>query len=494
MQQKLTVNTQASVGRISKHIYGHFAEHLGRGIYGGIWVGEDSPIENVKGIRRDVIDALRRLRVPVLRWPGGCFADEYHWKDGVGPRNSRRRMVNTHWGGGVEHNQFGTHEFLTLCELLGCEPYISGNVGSGTVQEMQEWVEYINFDGASPMTEWRRENGRDEPWSLKYFGVGNESWGCGGNMRPEYYADVYRRYQTFVRNYRNQRIYKIACGASDGNLQWTEVLMSEAKEYMDGLSLHYYTIPGTFSDKGSATDFEEDAWFTTMKKALLMDDLLYNHSIIMDKYDPDKRIGLIVDEWGTWFDVEPDTNPGYLYQQNTLRDALVAAISLNIFNHHCHRVHMANIAQTVNVLQSMILTSEDAMVLTPTYHVFDMYQVHQDAQLLEIHYDTDSYRHREETIPGVHASASRDDEGRVHVTICRLNPNDSCEFALELDRVPKSVAGTILTADDMQVHNTFEDPSAVVPKPFTDITLAGTKVTVTLPPKSVILLTMPVVE
>ena len=313
----------------------------------------------------------------MLRWPGGCFADEYHWRDGIGPYEDRPKTINTHWGGVVEDNSFGTHEFFHLCELLGADPYICGNVGSGTIQEMREWIEYITFDGPSSLAELRKANGREKPWKLPYFGVGNESWGCGGNMRPEYYADLYRRYSTYVRNFSDNRIYKIACGASDFDFRWTEVLMREAGRFMDGLSLHYYTVPGDWSNKGSATEFDEREWFVTMKKTLVMDDLITRHSSIMDYYDPEKRVGLIVDEWGTWYDVEPGTNPGFLYQQNTLRDALVAGINLNIFNNHCDRVHMANLAQTVNVLQAMILTEGERMVLTPTYHVFYMYKVHQ---------------------------------------------------------------------------------------------------------------------
>ncbi|NAP01526.1 alpha-N-arabinofuranosidase, partial [Halomonas sp. MG34] len=326
----IIINTDVGEGTINKNIYGHFAEHLGRCIYEGIWVGEDSSISNTKGIRNDVMQALKNIDIPVLRWPGGCFADEYHWKDGVGPAENRKRMVNTHWGGVVENNHFGTHEFMLLCELLGTEPYICGNVGSGSVQEMSEWVEYMTFDGESPMANWRKENGQKEPWKLKYFGVGNENWGCGGNMRPEYYADLYRQYQTYCRNYGENTLYKIAGGANVDDFNWTEVLMREAAPLMDGLSLHYYVHPGGFENKGSAVDFTEDEWDITMKKALFIEELIMKHGTIMDKYDPEKRIGMIIDEWGTWFDVEKGTNPGFLYQQNTIRDAIVAGVSLNI--------------------------------------------------------------------------------------------------------------------------------------------------------------------
>ncbi|HEX3077188.1 MAG TPA: alpha-L-arabinofuranosidase C-terminal domain-containing protein, partial [Lachnospiraceae bacterium] len=381
---KYVVNVSKKKARIDKNIYGNFSEHLGRCIYEGLYVGEDASIENIDGIRVDVLNALKAMKLPVLRWPGGCFADEYHWKDGIGPKENRKKMINTHWGGVVEDNSFGTHEFLHLCELLGCEPYINGNVGSGTVQEMSEWVEYMTFDGLSPMAQLREDNGRKEPWKVKYFGVGNENWGCGGNMRPEYYADLYRRFGTYVRNYGDNKIFKIACGPNSDDYNWTEVLMKNAGTFMDGLSLHYYTLPNdSWTDKGAATGFDKDAYYKTLKKTLFMEELITKHSTIMDRYDSEKRVAMIVDEWGTWYNVEEGTNPGFLYQQNTMRDALVAGINLNIFNKHADRVRMANIAQLVNVLQSVILTEGEKMILTPTYHVFEMYSAHQDNELLD---------------------------------------------------------------------------------------------------------------
>jgi alpha-L-arabinofuranosidase len=492
MKNNVIVNADITKGKINKNIYGHFAEHLGRCIYEGIWVGEDSAIPNTKGIRNDVLAALKNINVPVLRWPGGCFADEYHWKDGVGPRENRKRMVNTHWGGVVENNHFGTHEFMLLCELLECEPYICGNVGSGTVQEMSEWVEYMTFEGESPMANWRRENGQDEPWKLKYFGVGNENWGCGGNMRPEYYADLYRRYQTYVRNYGGNKIYKIAGGANVDDYNWTEVLMKNAHWLMDGLSLHYYTIPGDFwLGKGSAVDFPEDEWFITMKKALHMDELITKHSTIMDKYDPDKRIGMIIDEWGTWFDVEPGTNPGFLYQQNTIRDALVAGLHFNIFHNHADRVQMTNIAQTVNVLQAMILTEGEKMILTPTYHVFDMYKVHQDAELLAVDSTFGSYENNGVTLPQVTVSASKNTEGIVHISLCNIDHQNEAVLDLDLRGVigvESKVSGTIITADSMNAHNTFEQPEVVKPAAFTGVSVENNKLSIKLPAMSVVTL------
>ena len=389
---KYVINAENKKSKINKEIYGHFSEHLGRCIYEGLYVGENSDIPNTNGMRNDVVEALKEMKIPVLRWPGGCFADEYHWKDGIGPKENRKKMINTHWGGVVEDNSFGTHEFFELCRQLGCKAYINGNVGSGTVQEMSEWVEYMTFEGVSPMADQRKENGHEEAWTVDYFGVGNENWGCGGNMTPEYYGNLYRRYQTYVRDYnQDKKIFKIACGPNVDDYEWTEGVMKTCFRhcpenmhgFMDGLSLHYYTHPEGWQIKGSATDFDDKVWYKTLAKTLYMETLLNRHGAIMDKYDPEKQVGLIVDEWGTWFTVEPGTNPGFLYQQNTMRDALVAGINLNLFNRHSDRVKMANIAQLVNVLQSVILTDGPEMIKTPTYHVFKMYSAHQDATLVD---------------------------------------------------------------------------------------------------------------
>lgn len=486
---KMVVNTGIKRGTINKNIFGHFSEHLGRCIYEGIWVGKDSPIPNTNGMRNDVIEALRELKVPLLRWPGGCFADEYHWMDGIGAYEKRPEMINTHWGGVTENNHFGTHEFLEFCELIEAEPYINGNVGSGTVQEMQQWVEYITSDGKSPMTDLRRENGREEPWKLKYFGVGNESWGCGGNMLPEYYADEFRRYGTYVRNFGGNKVYKIACGPNTDDYNWTEVLMRKAADNMDGLSLHYYTIPGSWSEKGSATEFDEAEWFTTMKKTLFMDELLVKHKEIMDKYDADKRVGIIVDEWGSWYEAEIGTNPGFLNQQNTLRDALIAGINLNIFNSHCDRVHMANIAQLVNVLQAVILTEGEKMLLTPTYHVFKMYAVHQDAQLLEIEFENAEYKYGDEKIPQLSVSSSIDAEGKIHISLCNLDPNKEIELSCELKGTNrKKVSGTILTANEINAMNTFGNPEMVTEASFDTAKIEDNNIIVTLPAKSIVVL------
>lgn len=486
---QLTINSDQTLSQIDRQIYAHFSEHLGRCIYEGIWVGEDSPIPNTKGIRNDVLEALKEIQIPGLRWPGGCFADEYHWKDGIGPNEQRKRMINTHWGGVVENNHFGTHEFMQLCELLDCEPIICGNVGSGTVQEMSEWVEYMTFDGVSPMAELRAENGRQEAWSLKYFGVGNENWGCGGNMRPEYYADLYRRYQTYVRNYGDNKIFKIACGANSNDYRWTEVMMREAHQFMDGLSLHYYTLPtSNWAQKGAATNFPENEWIATLKKAQFMDELITKHSAIMDQYDPSKRVALIVDEWGTWYDVEPGTNPGFLYQQNSIRDALVAALTFNIFHDHSDRVRMANIAQVVNVLQAVILTEGDKMILTPTYHVFNMYKVHQDAKLLQFHLESEDFESHGETMKAVSATASINEAGVINISLAHVNPTQATTVNIDLRGLTSdqfTVSATELTATALDAHNTFEQPDHVAPTAFSNYEVNGSKLTLTLSPMSV---------
>lgn len=486
----LVVHADTPKGIINRNLYGQFAEHLGRVIYDGLWVGEDSKIPNTRGIRNDVIAALRKLNIPVLRWPGGCFADEYHWRDGVGPRAQRPRRLNTWWGNVIETNAFGTHEFMDLCELIGADAYVGGNVASGTPQEMQEWIEYMTSDSDSSLANLRRQNGRDKPWKLPYVAVGNENWGCGGNMRPEYYADVYKRYATFVKNYSGNHITRIASGASDSNYAWTEVMMSQAAKNMQGLSLHYYTLPtGDWNKKGSATQFAEDAWHSTLARTLSMDEFIQKHSAIMDKYDPQKHVGLMVDEWGTWYDGEPGKNLGMLYQQNSLRDAIVAGINLNIFNRHSDRVQMANIAQMVNVLQAMILTNQEKMIVTPTYHVFEMYKVHQGATLIPVDLTAPQYSLAGASIPSLHTSASRDSAGKLHISIVNLDANRSAQVATRISgATPRNITGRVLTAAAINTTNTFEKPDALRPMPFTDFKVEGDHINLKLPAKSVVVL------
>ena len=487
-QANIIISTDLGTQTINRHIYGHFSEHLGHCIYGGYWVGGDAVIPNTRGIRNDVVEALKKTQIPNLRWPGGCFADEYHWMDGIGPRENRPKMINTHWGGVTEDNSFGTHEFLDLCEQLGAEPVICGNVGSGSVEEMSKWVEYINFDGVSPMADLRRKNGRDKPWNVKYWGVGNENWGCGGNMTADFYADQYRRYATFARNYGNNRLMKIAGGANSTDYNWTETLMRDVPHHlMWGISLHYYTT--NWENKGSATKFGEKEDFETLERCLNVETTLDRHITIMDKYDPAKRIALVVDEWGTWWDVEPGTNPGFLFQQNTLRDAVVAGLSLNYFNERCDRIKMANIAQTVNVLQSLIFTDGEKMLLTPTYHVFEMYKVHQDATLLPIDVNCGTYAMDGRELASISASASMDDGGTVHISVVNIEPSEKINLLIDLRGGDFSeVSARILTAPELNTHNTYEKPEEVKPAVFKEVKIKKNILSLDMPAKSIIML------
>jgi alpha-L-arabinofuranosidase len=485
-QTKITVQPDMAKEKINPEIYGHFAEHLGRLIYGGIIIEPDSKLDNIRGFRTDVIAALKEMKVPLLRWPGGCFADTYNWRDGIGPKQDRPSIVNVHWGGVTEDNSFGTHEFFDFCELIGAEPYVCLNVGSGSVREASQWVEYITSNNPSPMTDLRKANGRDKPWDIKYFGIGNENWGCGGHMTPEYYADLYRNYATYCGGAK----FKIAGGANVDDYNWTEVMMQKLNHHkflMQGLSLHNYTFTNRWEDKGSATEFDEAAWHRTLRNTLRMEELVTRHSTIMDKYDPNKQVGLMVDEWGTWFNVEPGTNPGFLYQQNTLRDALVAGINLNIFNNHCDRVKMANIAQMVNVLQAVILTKGDEMLLTPTYYVFKMYNVHHGATMVPLNVQTDQYTINNSSIPNVNASASMKDNV-MSMTLCNLNAAKSSKIEIDLGRFEaKAVKGQIVTGENMNDYNDFGKLEKVTLKDFSVAKPKNGKLTIELPAKSVVL-------
>ncbi len=487
----LTIRAGEAGPVISRHIYGHFAEHLGRAIYDGLWVGPKSPIPNTRGLRNDVIEALRKIKIPNLRWPGGCFADQYHWRDGIGAPDTRPRRVNIHWGGVVEDNSFGTHEFLDFAELIGADPYIAANVGSGSPQEMADWIEYTTFDGDSDLAKLRQANGRKQPWKVPFLGIGNENWGCGGRMTPEYYSDLYRRFSVYARDWGGNQLQRIAAGPGGTELKWLDVIAERVKQGVQGISLHYYTLGNTWQDKLPATGFPERDWYAVLRDALKIDQLLVDAEKIMDKHDPNGRIGLYVDEWGTWYAPAPGMNPAFLYQQNTIRDAVVAAATFNIFHRHAKRVKMANIAQLVNVLQAPILTEGSKMVLTPTYHVFDMYQVHQDATFLPIDIKTDNSTLGNDSLPTVTASASRDTQGRVHVSLVNLDPKSAAAVEARVDGAAfASVSGRVLTAPAMDTHNTFDAPNRVQPAAFSGATLQGSSLKVQLPPRSVVVLAL----
>lgn len=493
-QNTITIDVAAAKDTISKNIYGHFSEHLGRCVYGGLYIGDTiTSIPNRNGIRLDVLAALKKMKVPVLRWPGGCFADTYHWKDGVGPKDQRPSMLNVWWGNTKEDNSFGTNEFLNLCEELGAEPYLSGNVGSGTPGELSDWVKYTTHpNGSGPMTDLRMANGRNTPWQVRFWGLGNEAWGCGGNMTVEHYANIYRQYATFMTDWNNSdKLYRIASGASDDDYHWTEVLMKELPASMfDALGLHHYSVID-WNKKGSATQFSEEQYFTTMQRALLMEELVTKHSAIMDKYDPQKKKALAVDEWGGWYDVEPGTNPAFLFQQNTMRDAMIAGSNLNIFNNHADRVKMANLAQIVNVLQAVILTEGDKILLTPTYHVMEMYNVHHDALMLPLKVTSADYKLGKETLKAVNASASKDKNGVTHISLVNIDPNKEQTLSIDVSGASyKAVSGRILKSARMQDYNSFDNPEKIRPVAYDGAKLAGNKLTLTLPAASVVVIAL----
>ena len=492
--EKYLINPNQKIAKINKDIYGHFSEHLGRCIYDGIFVGENSKIPNVNGMRTDVVEALKEMGLPVLRWPGGCFADEYHWKDGIGDKSTRKKMVNTHWGGVVEDNSFGTHEYFELCRQLGCDTYVNGNVGSGTVQEMNEWVEYMTFDGVSPMAKLREKNGDKNPFDLKYFGVGNESWGCGGNMTPEYYGDLFRRYNVYCRNYNADKpLIRIACGPNGGDYHWTKKVMEKVKDHADGIALHYYTVPtGHWHKKGSATEFDTKEYKSTIAKAYHMEELVTNHLAMMDSVRPNGRVKLIVDEWGTWYDVEPGTNPGFLYQQNTMRDAIVAGLTLNIFNKHADRIMMANIAQTVNVLQAVLLTEGDKMVKTPTYYVFKMYKEHQENTLVGSYITTDTLHSDldNKDYPQLTESASVNENGVIYSTVTNNSHNKAAKIKCQIaDTKVGSIKAEILTGECHEL-NDFDDGNRVKTAEFTDFRQLRDGFTANIPACSVVKFTI----
>ena len=483
VEATLTVTQEAAGPRIEPTIYGQFVEHLGSGVYGGLWVGPDSKIPNTRGWRNDVTAALRKLKVPVVRWPGGCFADDYDWRDGIGDPAKRPVRVNKNWGNVLENNSVGTHEFMDFSEMLGADVYLAGNMGSMPPRAMAQWLEYMTSDSQSTLAQERRRNGRDKPWKVKYFGIGNESWGCGGSMRPEYAANVHRQYATFLR----APVTRVASGDGEGNDEVTEVMMARAQGSMDALSLHYYTVPNGWDHKGAATGFDALGWAKMLQTAMGMEGRIARTSQIMDKHDPQKRVALFVDEWGTWHDAEPGTNGAFLYQQNTLRDAMVAALTFDIFHRHTERVKMANIAQMVNVLQAMVLTDGDKMLLTPTYHLFDMYQPFQGATPLKTTLQTPNYRQGDIVLPAVDVSVARGVDGATYIALVNLDPQHPARVQTNLSQPAK---GRILSATAMDAHNSFDHPATVLPTPYT-AALVGGRLTLDLPPKSIVVVAVP---
>ena len=484
----VTIDTNKTGAEIDRHIYGQFTEHLGRGIYEGIWVGENSKIPNIHGYRQDVVEALRKIHVPVVRWPGGCFADLYNWRDGIGPRAKRPVRINVHWGGVTDDNSFGTHEFMNFAELIGADPYVSINVGSLTPYDAAQWVEYMTSDEKASLANERRKNGRAKPWQLKYLGIGNETWGCGGNMSGDYAASVNARYSTFVNAPADMGMIKVASGAS-GNIgdpvAFTDAMMKSAGR-MQALSFHYYAMPVDRDARGPATGFSEGQWASELSLARDMEGYVSKVSAVMDKYDPSKKVGLYVDEWGSWYDQEPGSHPGFLYQQNSLRDAEVAALTLNIFHRHTDRVKLAAIAQMINVLQAMILTDKEKMLLTPTYHIFDMYQPFMGATPYAATVSGPEYRNGDKHMPMADVSAARTKDGKLVLSIVNTDPGHAVQVVTNLTGTAQ---GRILTAFAMDAHNTFAEPNLVHPVPFHGSTEGG-KLSFDMPAKSVAVVTV----
>jgi alpha-L-arabinofuranosidase len=478
--------------RISRHIYGQFAEHLGRCIYDGIWVKPESKIPNINGYRKDVVEALKAIKIPNLRWPGGCFADDYHWRDGIGPRDARPRTVNIHWGNYVEDNSFGTHEFMDLCELLECDAYVALNVGSGTPAQMRAWLEYMTFEEDSTLVRERKKNGRENAWRLPFVGIGNENWGCGGDMTPEFYSNLYNQFAVYARNFGRNKLTKVACGVNAEDYNWAEVVLEKGR-HLQALSWHYYSLDGPWSKKGGALDGDEGAWHRLLHAGVKLDEILSKANAIWEKKDPQNKVDIFFDEWGTWHRTEQGDTA--LYQQNTIRDAVLASASLDIFHRHAKRVKMTNIAQVVNVLQAMILTEapggKDRMVLTPTYHVFDLYKVHHDAMHAPVDLDVPTYDLEGRSIPSLSATASVDDKKTLHVSLTNLHSSKRADLSIDLKGISASkVTGRLLTAEALNAHNTFEQPENVKLVDFNDVKIEGGVLKVQLPPRSVATLTV----
>jgi alpha-L-arabinofuranosidase len=497
LETTITIHADRSSAVISKNVYGQFSEHLGSGIYSGIYVGEKSAIPNTRGFRNDVIAALKELKVPMVRWPGGCFADEYHWRDGIGPKDKRAVRVNTNWGGVPENNSFGTHEFFDFIEMIGADAYVNANVGTGSPQEAAQWLEYLTGDQETSLVRERKANGREKPWKVSIYAMGNETWGCGGNMRPEYYADIYNQYATFMKTQSGAMPELLASGDHDDQTSFTSTLLKNVRSRMDAISLHYYTILGPrWENKDTATGFSEAGWINTLANTLKMDSFIQAQDAILTDFEkkrfgsaPRSKIGLYIDEWGTWYKPEPGSNPGFLIQQNTLRDAIVAAANFNIFHKYADRVRMTAIAQTINVLQAMILTDGPKMILTPTYHAFHMYKPFQDAKSLPLDIQTGDYKYDRWSVPQVSASAAKTKDGSIVIGMANLDPHRAASVSAVIAGAQVGqIKGEVLTSDAMDAHNTFENPKAIHPRLFDDANLSGNKLSVTLPAKSVVVL------
>ncbi|HYK89980.1 MAG TPA: alpha-L-arabinofuranosidase C-terminal domain-containing protein [Acidobacteriota bacterium] len=476
-EQRIRINADVGIGTIRPELHGHFAEHLGSCTYGGLWVGKDSRIPNIDGYRKQAVEYLRELGIPVLRWPGGCFADDYHWRDGIGPREKRPRTVNIHWGNYTEDNSFGTHEFVGLCRLIGAEPYFAGNVGSGTPEELRDWVEYCNFPSGSALSDERVRNGSREPFRISYWGIGNENWGCGGNMTPEEYAAQYRRFAGYVRGFGNTRPFPIACGPNGNDTDWSRRFLDAMKgrRYPSGFAMHFYS-----GGKNVSTSFTIEAMQEQLSSFAKVEQAIKQQRALMDGYDPERRMGLLVDEWGVWDRMVPEEEKRYgrLWQQITVRSAVAAALGLNVFHRQADKLIMCNIAQIVNVLHSMLLTYEDQCIRTPAYYAFELLKAHRAK--IAVHVEND------DTTPlGLSASASVKEKELV---LSLVNPKHdtgtkvSCSLT---GAAALSGKARILNDTDFNACNTFEYPDRIVPKDHA-VEVEASRIRVELPPMSIV--------
>jgi alpha-N-arabinofuranosidase len=496
----LSIDASKAGAKIDRNIFGQFAENLGHGLYEGIWVGPDSPIPNTRGIRNDVVAALRELKVPNVRWPGGCFADQYHWRKGIGPAGQRPATLNSAWGGVVDTNSFGTDEFMDFIQQIGSQAYVSVNVGSGTPQEASEWLEYMTAAAPTALAKERAANGHPDPYKVGFMGIGNESWSCGGDMTADYYVSQLKIYSRFVGSDNPAQqgpnhMLKIAVGPGFPVTDWTEAVMKAWQQHdwswdLDGLSVHWYTTPNGWPPSTPSTGFGLEDYGKSLKSTLFMDDFLRKQEAVMDQYDPQKKITLVVDEWGAWHAPLPGTNKDFLVQQNSLRDAILASLNLNIFARHADRVRMANIAQMINVLQAMILTDKEKMVVTPTYYVFKMYVPFQDATFVPVDFDPGTVHRDGITIPRLDAIAAKDASGKLWIEITNLDPEKPVEIDAEIaGMMVKSAKGETLSAPAVDSVNTFAAPGAVVPKPIS-ASMKGGKLSLTVEPKSVTVISL----
>ncbi|MGC1424967.1 MAG: alpha-L-arabinofuranosidase C-terminal domain-containing protein [Terracidiphilus sp.] len=491
----LSVDASKPGAKIDRNIFGQFAENLGHGLYEGIWVGPDSSIPNTRGIRNDVVAALKELKVPNVRWPGGCFADQYHWRKGIGPRDKRPATVNSAWGDVIDTNAFGTDEFMDFIQQIGSTPYVSVNVGSGTTQEAAEWLEYMTAAAPTALAKERAANGHPEPYKVGFLGLGNESWDCGGAMTPDYYVSLMKVYSRFVINMNpaqrsKDQMLKIAVGPGTPDATWTEAVMQAWKKHtwawdINGVSLHWYTVPNGWPPSTPSEKFGLDDYVKTIKSTLFMDEFLRKQEAVMDRYDPEKKVTLSVDEWGAWHAPLTGSNPAFLVQQNSVRDAILASLNLNIFARHADRVRMANIAQMINVLQAMILTDKEKMVLTPTYYVFKMYVPFQDATFIPVTFDAGTYAHGSVILPHVDAIAAKGADGKLLLEITDLDAESPATIDVDVAGiVAKSAKAETLTGVAVDSINTFDSPSTVVPKP-TAVKVQNGKLSLTVASRSV---------